>query len=265
MHDLTICIPTKGRLKQKTWKMLHAAGLGPITYFVCEPEDAARLRQQRASLPDAQFMECGVQGIHRVRQWIVDNCQSPYVMMLDDDMEFFRRKGDGDWHLKKCNSVDLRHMLLEVRTLLSIDGYPLVGISARQGNNRQEANVVFNTRMNNAYAMDVEILRHHGIRWDRLPLMEDFDVTLQLLRLGYDNAVLYEYAWNQNGGSNAQGGCSGYRTNAMQTMCAEKLKELHPEFVRIVTKKAKAGWKGMEERKDVVIQWKKALASAGGR
>ncbi len=145
------------------------------------------------------------------------------------------------------------------------EGYALVGISARQGNNRQEDTRVFNTRMNNAYAMHCDTLRKNPIRWDRMPLMEDFDVTLQLLRLGYENAVLYEFAWNQSGGSSAAGGCSGYRTNEMQAQCAGRLKELHPDFVTVVTKKAKGGaWKGMEERKDVRMQWKKALASAVG-
>lgn len=262
MHDLTICIPTKGRLKQKTWKVLNDAGMGPITYLVCDAADKAKLERQTASLPGVQFMVCEQQGIHNVRQWIVENCPTKYVLMVDDDMEFFVRQGGGDWHLNKCDADDIRRMMMNIHILLAVDDIPLVGISARQGNNRQEAPVVFNTRMNNAYAMHCRVLLDNGVRWDRLPLMEDFDVTLQLLRLGYGNAVLYHWAWNQNGGSNAQGGCSGYRTAELQAECAHALKALHPDFVTVVEKKAKAGWKGMETRTDVRMQWKKALASA---
>jgi hypothetical protein len=91
----------------------------------------------------------------------------------------------------------------------------------------------------------------------RIPVMEDFDLTLQLLRKGYPNRVSYQYVWNQRG-SGAEGGCSSYRTAEMQTNAALKLKELHPDFVSLVTKTAGTVWKDMEERSDVTVQWQKA-------
>ncbi len=86
MSDLTIYIPTKGRLKQKTWSMLQKAELPHQIYLVCETADAERLQSQTASLPGVQCVAFNEQGIHRVRQFILDHCPTDYVLMLDDDM-----------------------------------------------------------------------------------------------------------------------------------------------------------------------------------
>jgi hypothetical protein len=94
--------------------------------------------------------------------------------------------------------------------------------------------------------------------------MEDFDLTLQLLRLGKPNRVFFEYCWNQRD-SGATGGCSKYRTPEMQSDAAHRLAEMHQGFVKLVTKKSKdtsTSWKGMKERVDVIVSWRKALESA---
>jgi hypothetical protein len=76
--------------------------------------------------------------------------------------------------------------------------------------------------------------------------------------------VLFEYCWNQRD-SGATGGCSTYRTAEMQAEAARRLAELHPNFVKVVTKKSKdtsTSWKNMKERVDVIVYWRKALESA---
>jgi hypothetical protein len=90
--------------------------------------------------------------------------------------------------------------------------------------------------------------------------MEDFDVTLQLLRKGHRNAVLNQWAQDQ-GTSNAPGGCSTYRTPEVQAAGAYGLQKLHPDFVTVVDKETKQAWGG-GVRKDVRIAWKKALESS---
>ncbi|HEX7962207.1 MAG TPA: hypothetical protein VF493_19995, partial [Terriglobales bacterium] len=141
------------------------------------------------------------------------------------------------------------------------NGYFHVGLSQRQGNNRIEQDDVWNTRMNSVYCHDVEAQRRRKLRWDRTPVMEDFDMTLQLLRSGVQNRVSYKFAHDQNA-SNTAGGCSLWRTNDVQKQGAERLAELHPGFVRVVTKKTKNGWFGDQERADVVVSWKKAYESS---
>lgn len=110
---------------------------------------------------------------------------------------------------------------------------------------------------------DRETLHHHGVRWDNLPVMEDFDVTLQLLRLGYENMVLFEWAWGQPS-SNAPGGCSAYRTYEVQKAGAEGLAALHPDYVTPVQKPSK-NWRGFDHRWDVKVRWKAALAEGAAR
>ena len=57
------------------------------------------------------------------------------------------------------------------------------------------------------------------------------------------------------------GGCSTYRTMELQGAAAEKLAAKHHPFVKVVIKKTKTAWGGAE-RKDVIVQWKKAYQSA---
>lgn len=141
--------------------------------------------------------------------------------------------------------------------------YAHVGLSARQGNNHESQPVAECRRMFNAYIYDLERVRAAGVTPGRLPVMEDFDLTLQLLRKGLPNAVIYRWCWNQPG-SNAPGGCSQYRTAEMQASAAARLAELHPGLVRVVDKET-ANWQGMHKRKDVTIYWKKAYEQAGER
>ena len=135
------------------------------------------------------------------------------------------------------------------------------GLSARQGNHltfpMKEKEIA---RQNNVHAFQRDILLKDNIRFDILPLMEDFHVTLSLLELGYPNLVLQNFCWGQIA-SNNPGGCSLYRNMQMQKDAATKLHELHPKFVKIITKKNKTGWKDMDERTDVRIQWKKAFGT----
>jgi hypothetical protein len=87
--------------------------------------------------------------------------------------------------------------------------------------------------------------------------MEDFDVTLQLLTKGFSNFNISTIIQGQ-GSSNAAGGCSTYRDAQRQAEGAHGLAALHPEFVRVRTKKTNwSGW-GSAERTDVTISWKKA-------
>jgi hypothetical protein len=90
--------------------------------------------------------------------------------------------------------------------------------------------------------------------------MEDFDVTLNLMRQGHGNIVLNHMVHDQHG-SNLAGGCSQYRDNIVQRAGAIGLKKLHDRFVSVVEKTTKTAWGGAT-RTDVRIQWKKAYESA---
>jgi len=178
-----------------------------------------------------------------------------YVLMLDDDMSFSHRQGT---KLKPAGPKQVMNMICQLYDWLEV-GFVHVGISPRFGNFQVDTPFADVTRMNNAYAYRVKPFLSQGIRFNRLQVMEDFDVTLTLLEKGYPNRVSYEYAWAQRK-SGDDGGCSLYRTSRTQAEAAQGLKKLHPKYVKVVKKTSKVAWKGFESRTrtDVNIQWKKA-------
>ncbi len=197
-----------------------------------------------------------VTGIAETRQWILENAESRYVLFLDDDMSFsYRYSGT---KMKKSSPKEVKKMLSLLEEWLS-EGFVHVGISARGGNNRVEAEYTEITRMNNSYAYNVEKYLKTGIRFDRLKVMEDFDVTLSLLEKGFPNRVTYQYAWGQRKSGDA-GGCSLYRTAEVQKKAAHALSKLHPGLVKVIQKECKKVWTGIDSkyRTDVIISWKKA-------
>lgn len=259
--NVSLYIPTINRVnKQETFNNLPPEWKkGQKTFIVCPENEKKR---HEAAGRNVLVHPASCTHIGRVRQWIVDNAKTKFILMSDDDHTFCSRIKPDAYNLKVANELETIHMLSTLETMLVVEKYHHIGVDARQGNNRHfPHDFLINTRVNNFHGFNRETLIKHKIRFDALPLMEDFHVTLSLLELGYANKLLTQYCWNQPG-SNAPGGCSGYRTPELQTKAANMLKEKHPDFVTVVEKQAK-GWGAMKTRTDVRIQWKKAFLSSG--
>lgn len=210
--------------------------------------------RQAVILPD------DIRDLPRARQYILDTSPDAKCVMLDDDLVFLRRRVDDRGKFVPATHDDL-DCAFEAMTQ-TLDVYAHVGMIGREGGHRQQDSFSIG-RMSRVLAYNLPILRSHGVRFDRLLLPEDFDMTLQLLSLGLPNFILCEYAQGQAGGSNAPGGCSSYRTIAVHNEWMAKFAALHPAFVKIVDKQTKGAWGG-QARKDVIIQWRKAY-DAGTR
>jgi hypothetical protein len=161
-----------------------------------------------------------------------------------------------------ASSVDLQLMFKTINTYLE-HGFAHVGISAREGNNRQGTGgplALFeeNTRILRVHAFWTEI--YNSVEHGRLEFMEDFDVTLQLLEKGYKNANLFYWSQDQRQ-TQANGGCD-YRTHASHEEAAATLQKLHPQVVTLRQKENKTGG-AFGKRTEVTIQWKKAYDLAG--
>jgi hypothetical protein len=229
--------------------------------FPKELRERARLLVPQDEVSDYKkypVIPCPTFGIGKTRQWVIENVEDK-VVMLDDDLVFSHRRSDNPTKFR--NATDGEIMRLFEMISQKLDDYPHVGVATREGGNRNIYTHIFNTRMLRVLAYRAATLRSEGVRFDRLPVMEDFDVTLQLLRKGYPNVVINTMVHNQNG-SGLIGGCSQYRTMQLQADGAMGLKNLHPDYVRIVKKQTKTAWNG-EERTDVVIAWKKSYRSDG--
>jgi hypothetical protein len=218
--------------------------------------------------------------ISQTRDWILRELPKltgeDVILQFDDDMDFcYRPKVDEPTLLTVETPERMLDMLGTLERWIVKDGFMHVGLSARQGNNRPFNNEAGEyalhpyrdaTRMVNAYAYDTKrLFAIKDIDVSRNQVMHDFDLTLQLLRRGHPNRVMFEYCWNQRG-SGADGGCSTYRDGSMQEASARQLAADHPDFVKVVVKKSKdtsASWKGMKERYDVTVRWRDAFASSG--
>jgi hypothetical protein len=181
--------------------------------------------------------------------------------MMDDDLVFAVRgkREDNPLYLSPATSTDVAKMILWMYDQLT-GNYALVGISAREGNNRKPEPTEMNTRMMRCWGIHVPTFKKVGASFESMPCMEDFDVFLTFLTNGYPNVVSNTWTTNQ-AGSNTEGGCSTYRTLEVQAEAAEALAAKYPGIVKAVEKETKGSWGG-GVRKDVTVYWKKAYASS---
>lgn len=251
---MRIIVHSSGRAnRQITLPILLSAGLSP-ELLVQAHEHGEYLkfwggRCKITALPPE------ISRLSPTRQWIIDNTEGK-VAMMDDDLRFCTRRTD-DWtKFNQSTNSDVREMFTAIE--YALDHYAHVGVIAREGGNRIDSfPYVLNTRMMRLLAYDTAVVKKCGARFDRLITKQDFDMTLQLLRSGYSNALLTKFCHDQPG-SNTAGGCRLYRTPEVMDDSARKLAELHPGFVKVVSKETKGAWGG-GTRTDVQIQWKKAF------
>jgi len=208
-------------------------------------------------------------GISRTREYILlelsRKYKARYVFMVDDDLSFCHRPNIKKADMPYINNSEYdMHMMVETLTMWLEEGLVHVGLISRQANRKTGIEYQQPGRMMNAYAYDVKVVRklvrQGKVKLGRVPVMEDFDLTLQLIRLGYPSRVSCQYAWTQT--SNMDGGCSTYRTAEVQASAAHKLAKLHKGFVEIVKRKAKTWQNNLTERVDVRVAWKKAYEAS---
>ncbi len=257
---MQIYIPSRSRAKKS---LIQA---GPMNYlpasvdvtYVVPPE---QVEDYQSVVPfNARVEGCPEKGIAATRRWIGEQCGEETFLMLDDDLRFSVRLSPTEWKLRPSSSEEVLDMLEHVDRFLKSGAYSHVGISPREGNNRSGAgdknHREDNTRTLRALAYRTEdfLSVHHG----RVDVMEDFDVNLQLLRMGKANTNLMFWAQDQRM-TNADGGCSDYRSHEVHERSAKKLAELHQGFVRLRQKQNKTDRDGFGTRTEVTIQWKKAF------
>lgn len=255
-----ICILTYGRAKphlQHTLRQFQEAGVD--CHLVVQAREADQYGWLNKVMTSLFVLPPKVVDVSGTRDYLIHELGQINVIMFDDDLQFAVRREDDPTKFRQPTPEDVYQMVRAMETTLCF--YPMVGLGAREGGNRVTEKVVTNTRIMRAMGFDALYMRDKLITFAPMELMEDFHVTLQILRSGRDNIVLNTWVTNQAGGSNAPGGCSGYRTAALQSACARKLAGLHPGLVKVVQK---PGWKGAPPRDDVIVQWKAARKSAGG-
>jgi len=213
-----------------------------------------------------QILKTDVLGIAATRQFILDHTKEEHVCLVDDDLRFAKRF-DNESRVYLDQRIENQHLYSlqaynQLRAWL-LEGIVHCGLTSREGNNRTPLPHMDNTRSMRVLAFNAPIVKDAGVRFDRVALMEDFDFTLQLLRMHHSNRISTLYMSSPANTSNSPGGCSEYRAPAVQAEAAHTLKKLHPDFVTVVTKKTKTAWKNAftGKRVDVRIALKKAFGS----
>lgn len=252
---IKVYIPTLGRPDRlPTVKYLQMGGLTPT--LVVQAHEATIYKAANRDC-DIMVLPPSIRTISPTRQYILENSKARHIVMMDDDLRFSRKDPSNRTKLLEATEKDMADMLAMINSKLQ--RFAHVGVSLREGNNRRTDYFMTNERMIRVLGYDRDRIPT-SCRFDRVPLKQDFDMTLQLLRNGLANCVIYEFAQDQVSGSNAVGGCSTFRTEEMSDQAAIMLHELHPEFVKL-TRKSNSNWKQFKnpDRLEVIIQWKRAF------
>jgi len=255
---MKIFIPTYGRHdKQNTLNNLPKNLRKNVTLVVQQRE--AHLYEDFEQ--ELEILPAKIKTITPTRQYILETLMSGggKFVMLDDDLKFDVRRKDDTSKFRNAHPEEIE--LLFNKIAKELDNFAHVGVLAREGGNRVTTRFKECTRMMRVLAYDSNVLHKENIKFNRLPLQEDFDVTLQLLRKGYPNRLICDFV-QDHGTSNAKGGCSHFRTIEMHNENAKKLAKLHHPFVKVVEKQTKGAWNG-QARLDVMVQWKQAYKSSG--
>lgn len=265
-RELLVYVPSLSRWQRSlTLEFLQGAGCTP--YLVVPPAQRAQYGPL-AARHGATLLPMAAKGIAAVRQGIGLHAQATggkhaKFLMLDDDLRFSVRKNDMDWGLRPCAATDMEECLMVVESLLY--RYAHVAISARQANNglKRYPHTVIGRPLR---ALAYRAQAFNDCEHQRVQIMEDFDVTLQLLRRGYPNAIVSQFAQDQ-AATQQPGGCSDYRSHALHEKNVRKLAKLHAPFVKLVQKenKSRSGNTMTDEfrvRLEANIAWKKAYESS---
>lgn len=293
-RKMQLVIPTHKRSeRQITLKELSPELQQEVLIITSLESDAKAIRKNYGNLlknPKLQVISIqeyggeegleSVDGIAKKRQWIIENVGSESIFQLDCDQYFFRRapkkyrfEDKGQLKLKpeykdKVKLLGKVHLTADILTetfrefqrrmtdTKSKEFYVHTCLSSRMGNNQVTDSWKIIGRTMHSLGHRRDVLLKNNIRFDEIKLREDFNVTLRLLRLGYENAIYYETTCSPST-YGAAGGCSEERTIKTSNKQAMVLAEMHPGFVKVVDKEYEG-----TPRKEVIIAWKKAFDSA---
>jgi len=237
---MRIIIPTRGRTNQQITLQSLPSEWRERTTIVCPKIEAFKLggfdeRLEIVAQPDPDWT------IARKRKWIMEEWSRrgyERILMLDDDLSFATRIGQSDWRLREIRGEELGAEIQRLEDKLGPE-FPHVGFGPRQGNNNLKK-VGWQTPSRMMYSLGYYLpIVVKECELGLIETREDMDLTLQLLRKGYPNAVWHTTV-NDQRKFNAPGGASHKRTIESSNADAYKLARLHPGYVSTIESSYKA-------------------------
>lgn len=176
------------------------------------------------------------------------------LVMLDDDLYFSYRHDFSSPNMYTLENTDIDAALNTLLAQIN-EKIPFGTFMTRAFGNNPDTPFTLFSKVMWSMACYVPVLRKYSFSWGA-PCMSDFYMTLRLLSDGYATIRCNTYLNDDSFGSSAPGGCSTYRTTAMQSKSAEELQKHFPEYVSL-RMKHKGNWS--EPVTDVIVQWKRAF------
>ncbi len=201
-------------------------------------------------------------------KWIIEDGMEDgeeVCCILDDDLVFSRQyiKDDGKVGLMTLTGAECERILTLFGYMeILLEDTALVGVHPRQMGHLQKP----------PYNDNGKVICVQGINRrlvgtipdiDRFPILADVVLNATLLERGQGNKIITTF-FQDWGSCNAPGGCSEYRTPAMQAEACYWLEERFGPYIKAVEKEAKSGWLG-GKRVDFRGQWKKLYAAGAAR
>jgi hypothetical protein len=283
MAKLMLYIPTRGRVEHATTLRGTMRNLPKKwrerAIIVC-PKDEVHAHKNNWPFTFVVAQPDPKMSIAQKRKWIFEIASEEghdKIMMLDDDLSFcprhttlpsfkgFRESSGHEWGiakesmpaidaLYKCSDNEdpkLDTMFNRIEWML--DKYRHGGIGPRLMSQIQSGEFMLNKRAIYALAYHVPTVMK-TCELGRIEHREDLDLTLQLLRAGYENAVYFWVTVEQYDMFNASGGASEERTMTASNLDAKKLAKLHPGYV----KTGYRNYKVSIPRIEVTVRWQLA-------
>lgn len=255
---MRLYIMSRGRVhKQTTLANLPRSLRDRIVLVVPARERAAyaAAHGDRANVLDAPP---SVTNYSQKFQWILDGLPVDNVpldkenkaVILDDDLVFSKRDGAS---LKTVRDPEeLLYLFDQMDEMLS--EYALVGVHPRQMGQNAKTPFILNGRIICIQGINRRLIGN--VKVDPIPILADVILNCTLLSRGNPNALITTF-FQDHGPCQAAGGCSDYRTPAMQKACAEYIAARWSPFARTVIRRPKvAKWMG-GERTEFTVQWKR--------
>ena len=227
---MLVAIPSKGRANRvKTLEVLPSG-----VVYVPLSEGG----HYRRAYPSANIVEVpeGVRGITATRNWILDNTDQRYVVFVDDDVV-----GVGYWVIgvegKKKIQMREPALVMEWLRLFHVTddlGYHLWGAETTGDYRVLHPHKPF--VWHSYVTASCMGLVNDGIRFDTdYPVKEDYELSLRCIR--DDGGIVgARYLFWRNEHWTTKGGCSDYRTQAMEDKAIKNLRAKYPGYIKKVTK-----------------------------
>jgi len=225
---MLVAVPSKGRPgRVKTRSVLpHCTLFVPQSEF----DDYCRFYENVVPVPD------DVRGITKTRNWILDNTDDEWVVMIDDDLKSqgFVELNHASAKHRSMNGDDWTSEFVKLFEMTEDLGYRIWGVATQAATRAVYpwSPIIFRSYVT---ASCMGIL-NRGIRFDEsFPVKEDYEICLRCIKED-GGVVAARYIHWDNSHWSDDGGCKTYRTQQMEEECIDKLIALYPEQIRKVSR-----------------------------